>query len=261
MQRFAFLVTCLLFLSTYSQAQDDLFGAKGGSEAAKGVRHQGFVFGVNASYDRPAGDMADRFGGSFRLGGSAMYKTKSNWIFGLKGDFLFGDRIKEDSLMANIRDENGAFIDQNGHRMNVGIYERGYMLGVQGGYILTLGKSKGENGLLIMPGVGFIQHRIKIFDKDNNISSIKGDYKKGYDRLVNGIYYEQYVGYNHFAANQLLNYHIGLDFVAGFDQGRRTYLYDVRRSGEDKRIDILFGIRAGWYIPIFHRKSEDYYFQ
>ncbi|PZF72511.1 hypothetical protein [Taibaiella soli] len=260
MQRFAFLITCLLFLSINSQAQDDLFGTKG--EAPKGVRHQGFVFGVNASYDRPGGDMINRFGGSFRLGASANYKTKSNWIFGVKYDFLFGDNVKEDSLMYNIRDDQGAFIDQDGHRMNVGIYERGYMIGLQGGYIFTFGKSKGgENGLLVMPGVGFIQHKIKIFDKANNISTIKGDYIKGYDRLTNGIYYEQYIGYNHFAANQLLNYTIGIDFVAAFDQGRRTYLYDVRRSGEDKRTDILFGIRGGWYIPIFHRKSEDYYFQ
>lgn len=259
MQRFAFLITCFLFLSTYSQAQDDLFGTKG--DAPKAVLHQGFVFNVNASYDRPAGDMAARFGGSFRIGAAAMYKLKSNWMFGVKYDFLFGDKVKEDSLMANIRDNDGAFIDQDGHRMNVGIYERGYMIGVQGGYIFSLGKQKSDNGILVMPGVGFIQHKIKIFDKDNNISAIKGDYKKGYDRLSNGIYYEQYVGYNHFAANQLLNYHIGIDFVAAFDAGRRNYLYDVRRPGDEKRMDILFGIRGGWYIPIFRRRSEDYYFK
>lgn len=259
MQRFALLLLSFVFVFSCANAQDDLFGPQAGGPTKK-VTHQGFVFGVNADYDMPMADMAKRFGGSFRVGGSIAFKTKSNWMFGGKGDFIFGGKVKQDSLMYNIRDVDGGFINQNGERVGINTYERGYMVGLQVGKIITFSKEPSDNGLLIMTGAGFIQHRIRIFDKDGNIYQIKGDYVKGYDRLANGIYLEQYVGYNHFATNELMNYHIGLDFVAAFTQGRRDFLYDVMRPGNEKRMDILFGIRAGWYIPVFHRKSEDYYF-
>ena len=110
-------------------------------------------------------------------------------------------------------------------------------------------------------GIGFVQHKINIYERDNAIPQVRGDYKKGYDRLTNGLYIEQYAGYNHFSDNGLVNFHIGLNIMAGFTQGRREYLFDVMRKDDKSRVDILFGIRGGWYIPIFKRKSEDYYFE
>jgi hypothetical protein len=105
-----------------------------------------------------------------------------------------------------------------------------------------------------------MQHKINIFHKDNNIPQLRGDYLKGYDRLTNGLVVGQYIGYNYFANNGLLNFHVGLDISAGFTKGRRDYLYDVMRSDNASRMDILFGVRGGWYIPIFKRKSEEFFF-
>jgi hypothetical protein len=257
MQRIAFLLFCLAFLNVQANAQDDLFGTK---EDQQVKLHSGWVIGANGDYDISMGDMAKRFGNNFRIGGSISYKTKSNWMFGAKGDFIFGSKIKEDSLMSNITTD-GAFLDQNGQLLNAGIAERGYMLGFQAGKIINLTKKKSDNGLLVMTGAGFIQHKIRIWDKDGTIPEIRGQYVKGYDRLTNGWYLEQYVGYNHFGNSGFFNYHIGLDFVAAFTEGRRSWLFDVNRPDNTPRLDMLFGIRAGWYLPIFHRKSEDYYFE
>jgi hypothetical protein len=112
-----------------------------------------------------------------------------------------------------------------------------------------------------MTGAGFMQHKINIFDQDKTIPQLRGDYRKGYDRLTNGWYLEQFVGYNMFDKSGLLNFHIGLDFVAGFTKGRRDFLYDVMRKDDASRIDLLFGLRGGWYIPIFKHKSEEIYFE
>ena len=49
--------------------------------------------------------------------------------------------------------------------------------------------------------------------------------------------------------------------MAGFTQGRRDFLYDTGKPGTDTRLDILYGIRGGWYIPIFKRKSEELFFE
>lgn len=249
------LSVVLLLGSLAAHAQDDLFGT------TTTPARKGFVFGVNGSFDMPAGDMADRYGNSFRIGPSLFYKTTNNWMIGVKGDFITGSKIEEDSLMINIRDANGAFINQDGERIGVGTFLRGYMVGVQLGKIFPLGKKSNDNGLLVMTGVGFMQHKINIFDRDKSIPQLRGDYRKGYDRLTNGIYVEQFVGYNYFSKNAVLNFHIGLDIAAGFTQGRRDYLYDVRRTDNGGRLDILFGIRGGWYLPFFRRKSEEYFFE
>jgi hypothetical protein len=252
--RYFFLFT-FLFLSRYSFAQEDLF------ESTKLPARKGFLLGVNGNFDFSAGDMSQRFGNNYRIGPSFHYKTKSNWIFGVKFDFLNGDKIKEDSMFNGIQDGSGTFVNQDGQRIAVNRYERGYMTGIEVGHIFNISKSVSDNGIMIMTGVGFMQHRILIQDKSESILSLRGDYRKGYDRLTNGLYVEQYVGYLFLSNNGLINFHIGLDASFGFTQGRRDFLYDVRRPGNDKRVDILFGIRGGWYLPMFKRKSEEFFFE
>jgi len=255
---FIFLLLFTATLSAFAQNTDLLFGPK-----VKSVPRKGWILTANADFDIPAGDMAKRFGLSYRIGPGILYKTTSNWIFGPKCDFILGGNVKQDSLMANIMDKykGNEFINNSGIREGVPTYERGYMLGWQVGKIITLSKTNADNGILLMTSGGFMQHKIDIYVKDKDIPQLSGDYLKGYDRLTNGLFAEEYVAYNYMARDGLLNFHIGLDGTFGFTQGRRTWLYDVNRSGLDKRIDILFGIRGGWYLPIFKRKSEDMLFE
>jgi hypothetical protein len=256
MQRVIISLLLILVLAIKAEAQDDLFGTPAKTEAKKG-----FIIGVNGDWDLPGADMAKRFGMSFRLGGSLLYKTKKNWLFGAKGDFILGNKMREDSLMINLKDSEGYMLNQDGKSESPLTYERGYMIGLEAGKIFNIDKKNADNGILVMAGAGFMQYKINIFTKDNNISQIRGDYKKGYDRLTNGIFLEQFVGYNYFGKDGLINFHIGLDIAEGFTGGRRDYLLDVARPDDKHRLDLLFGIRGGWYIPIFKRKSDDIYFQ
>ena len=179
-----------------------------------------------------------------------------------------GGVVKQDSLMINIRDRYSnyntheyEFINSSGERIGVPVYERGYAIGLTFGKIFAYSKQHPNDGLTVLGTVGFIQHKIDIFDKDKSVPQLSGSYLKGYDRLTNGVFAEAYVGYSHFAKNKLVNYTIGLDGLFGFTQGRRDYLYDVMRSDNAQRLDILFGIRGGWFIPIFKHKSEDLLFE
>jgi hypothetical protein len=253
---FLFIVISLLSGMSNAGAQDDLFGKQPRLAARKGL-----VIAFNGSFDLPAADMAKRFGTSYRIGPSVYYKTRKNWMLGIKTDFIFGNQINEDSLMRNISDEDGNFIGNTGFRVGVGRLERGYMLGLSAGKVFNFSKKNHDNGLLVMTSAGFMQHKISILDKDGEVLALNGDYKKGYDRLTNGLFVEQYVGYNYFANNGLVNFHIGLDITAGFTKGRRDFLYDVKRKDDQSRVDILFGIRGGWYIPVFKRKSEEFFFE
>jgi len=260
-----FLAASLIFcvISAHSQDREKLFNAG----QTKHTKH-GVILNANGDFDLPGGNMAKRFGASYRVGPAVLYKTESNWIFGVKTDFILGGKIKEDSLMINVRDKYSTsksnlyeFIDNNGNRVGVPVYERGYAMGLQAGKIIELSESHPDNGLMLLTTVGFVQHKIYIWDKNKTISQLQGDYLKGYDRLTNGMFIEQYAGYIYFARNALLNFTIGVDAMFGFTRGRRDYLYDVMRTDDKQRLDILFGIRGGWFIPIFRKKSEEIMFE
>jgi hypothetical protein len=252
-----FITCCAALLSVHGTAvaQDNLF------ETSKKPARHGLMLGANGDFDFPAGDMAKRFGISYRLGPTLYYKTRSNWLIGVRGDFILGTKIKVDSLMANIKDDAGTLINQDGQRLGINVWERGYKVGFEVGKIINMSRFSGDNGLMLLTSVGFLEHKITIQDKGESIVSVRGDYRKGYDRLTNGIYAEQYIGYLYLSDNGLINFHVGLDVMWGFTQGRRNYWFDVRQPGTDKRNDILFGVRAGWILPMFKRKSEEFYFE
>jgi hypothetical protein len=238
-------------------AQEDLFGGDKKQPA------KGWVISVHALGEKPMADMAERFGSSYRFGPNVFYKTSSNWTIGVKGDFIFGNKVHEPGFLDNMNSSNTtSILNNNGARGGFGVYERGYTVGIQGGRIFNKILSKQpDNGLMIMTTVGFIQHRILLSDKNDEYPQIAPAYRKGYDRLANGLFIEQFVGYSYFDKRGFLNFNIGLNMLAGFTQGRRTYWFDVQKPGNDKRLDILTGIRLSWYIPAFKRKSEELFFE
>ncbi|MBK8146405.1 MAG: hypothetical protein IPK62_16190 [Bacteroidetes bacterium] len=87
---------------------------------------------VIAAVDFPQADMAKRFGTSYRIGFGIKYKTARNWIVGAKFEFITGNTFKEDSLLYNMKNDLG-IINIAGDVINVGMFQRGYMTGVQVG--------------------------------------------------------------------------------------------------------------------------------
>lgn len=212
------------------------------------------------SIDVPAGAMAKRFGQSYRIGFGFKNKTRTNWVYGAKFEFIVGNKIKEDSLLYGLTTSTGNVIAQTGDLLNVGIFERGYMVGVQVGRILPFYQLNKNSGPLVLFSTGFMQHRIKLFDKDLAFPQLADAYVKGYDRLTNGWYTEEFIGYNYFATNKLINCYAGLSCVQGFTRGRRDFLFDVKRPDNAARIDMLFGFKIGWVISIYKKASEDTYY-
>ena len=101
---------------------------------------------------------------------------------------------------------------------------------------------------------------IKLFDRDNSFPQFRDSYYKGYDRLTNGGYIENFTGYTYHATNKLINFYAGIDAVWGFTQGRRDFLYDVARKDDQKRNDVLIGFKFGWVVPIYKKLTEETYY-
>lgn len=216
-------------------------------------------FDVLAAIDFPMADMAKRFGTSYKIGLGIKYKTSTNWIYGVKFEFITGNKMRDDSLLINMKTGSG-IISFNGELMNVGMFERGYTTGIQVGKIFSFLQANPNSGPMMIGSVGFMQYKINLFDRDNSFPQLNGDYKKGYDRLTNGIYIEDFIGYNYLSSNKLINFYAGFNFLWGFTKVRRDYTFDLGRKETESRNDILAGFKLGWVVPIYKKKAEDTYY-
>ena len=56
----------------------------------------------------------------------AGYKTKRNWVYGLDGNFMFGNQIKMEGLFDGLTDSYGNITDVNGDIANILLFSRGF---------------------------------------------------------------------------------------------------------------------------------------
>jgi hypothetical protein len=220
------------------------------------------IFAISADYGYffPGGDLKDRFGNNSTIGPALFYKTSKNWIYGLDWNYIFGDKINEDSIFKNISTSQGFIIDGNGYPAAVNLYERGFLTSVKFGRLFPLGKTNPNSGIVLIGSLGLLQHKIRIYNIDGAAHQISEEYKKGYDRLSNGLSISEYISYMFFGKKNLLNLYAGFEFTQAFTQNRRSFNFDTHSKDVSKRLDLLFGAKIGWMIPIYSRKPQNYYF-
>ena len=110
-----------------------------------------------------------------------------------------------------------------------------------------------------MIGAGYMQHKINIYDVGKSLPQLKGDLKKGYDRLTGGFACTQFLGYLYLSENRMANFYAGFEFNEGFTKGLRGLQYDTMASDAAKRTDVQIGFRVGWILPLYKRIKDFYY--
>ena len=92
------------------------------------------------------------------------------------------------------------------------------------------------------------------------MAALSGDYKKGYDRLTNGLTLKQFIGYQHLDPNLRLNFFAGFEFLEGFTRSRRDFDFDTRRKDQTDRLDLLWGFRVGLVLPFYFSGDRDIFY-
>lgn len=216
---------------------------------------------IHYAYQFSGGDLANRFGNNHNVGGDFTLKLKNNLMFGVNISYLFGTDVKNaGSYFKEIRNDYGYVIDGNGQYAEVHLFERGFQTYATIGYQFNFLAPNPNSGPYIQAGFGFMQHYVRIENKDNSAPQIIGEYAKLYDRLSNGFSTSQYVGYRFMGNRNLTNFHIGFEFTQAWTQSRRSYNADDMKQNTDQNLDLLFGIKVGWIIPLYGRAPKDFYY-
>ena len=208
------------------------------------------------------GDLVNRYGYINLVGFSAGYKLTNNWFFQTDASFLFGSQVKIPGLLDGITDSYGNITDVNGDPAAVNILCRGLATNVQVGKIIPLSRFQRNSGLMVHAGVGYLNHRIKIETQTQVVPMIELDYKKGYDRLCTGMSSMQFIGYSFMPRNSFYNFYGGMYAIEGFTKDRRIIFFDQPTVpvSTKTRLDVIVGLKIGWYIP-FYSSNKDYYIE
>jgi hypothetical protein len=244
----------LLWSSTlFAQQEPPLLIGPEKSNEGKAVL---FHLGVGAQL--PGADLAKRFGPGGQLSGGLEWITRGNFIVGTTGYFSFGQRVKEDPL-AMLRTVDGDIISRERLVADVKLRERGYAVAGIVGRLWPLQPGQ-RAGLRTTFGVGMTRHWIRVQDDSRNVSQLTGDYRKGYDRLVGGLLLHQFIGWQTLGTTRRINWLFGIDLQQGFTGSLRDWDFATQGPISGRRLDLRWGIRAGWTLPFYAQKADKIYY-
>ncbi len=207
------------------------------------------------------GDIADRFGPSSTIGAGLGYKTKGNMYFGAEYNYLWGGKVKGgNEILAEILTSDGQIISQSGEYAIFQYMQRGHMINAEVGKLFPVFSSNPNSGIMLKLGLGYLQHRMFVSVQENTALQLRDDYKKGYDRLTSGFSLTQFVGYMFLGDTRIWNFYGGLEFSQAWTKNRRDWNFDTRAKDDSQKLDLFFGIKIGWVIPLYRQAPQDYYY-
>jgi len=212
------------------------------------------------SYQFPGGDLAGQFGSNSSIGGGILFKTKSNWLIGAEGNYLFGQSVKNsDSILKGISTHDGFLIDANGFYADLVYYERGYSFFAKVGKVIPLLAPNPNCGFTILAGAGYLEDKIRIHNPGNTAPQLLGDYKKGYDRLNGGFALTGSLSYLYLSNTRLFNFSLGFDFVQAWTRPYRERDFSTGMQDTRKLSSQFYTIKVCWYIPLYRRAPKEFY--
>jgi hypothetical protein len=207
-------------------------------------------------------DLLQKFGYLNHLGFFAGYKTNKNWIWGIDANFIFSEKVKLTGLYDHLRDSNGNISDVNGDIAIVVTQARGLNANLSIGKVIPVLSVNKNSGIYIHAGLGYLTHKIRTETQEHVVPQIELEYRKGYDRLVSGINFHQFIGYAFLGNTSLIKFYAGFYAQQGFTQNLRDIFFDQPEIPVSQATmkDFQAGFRLGWFIPIYKRKPKDFYF-
>lgn len=217
---------------------------------------------VHYGYNWTAQDLSKVYGPLNHLGAMAGYKTTKNWVWGFDGNFMFGNKVRLPNLLDQLADSYGNVTDETGSPAIIQVNARGFNANLMVGKVIPIFGSNANSGLYMHGGLGYVQYKARVESQDQVIPTIELKYKKGYDRYKTGLNFHQFIGYAFLSDHGFYNFYGGFYIQEGLTKYRREINFDEPDVPVEKnvRLDVQYGFKVGWFIPIYKRKPKDFYF-
>jgi hypothetical protein len=238
------------------------FGQQKADQIENGADKRCLIFAGFAGAVFPQFDLANDYGTYGEIGGSIFYQSRTKWIMGLEGGYLFGGGVKKDPV-PNLRDFNGNIIGNNGSYAVFKVFQRAFLLPmVKIGKTIPLRKNPKLNtlgGLTAIGGFGWLQHWTFIQDQSKKTPQFSKEYIDGYDRLTGGLGAGLWLGYIFLPVKSKLNFHLEAGYFLARTEVKRFDFAQNLPAGQ-KRLDGIIQLRFKICFTIRSKSQDEYYF-
>lgn len=223
-----------------------------------------WLFQVTYAYQFPGKDTKVLYSNNNSLGGSVFYKTKSNWLFSVNGNFISGNKVNitREELFGDILDNNGEIITGDGIYGSYALFERGAHFQARVGKIFPVLSPNSNCGFFVQGGLGYLFNRVRteFGSYASPPPALAGDYPYGYDRMRGGLALSGEIGYLFLSNTRVLNFSISVEFIQAYTKPRRQWDFNMMGKDDKSYIDQYIGIRGAIYIPTYKRKPAEFYY-
>lgn len=223
-----------------------------------------WMFQFTYAYQFPGKDTKILYNNNNTIGGSIVFKTKSNWIFAFNGNYISGNSVNIDrkELFGDILDNNGEIITGDGIYGTYALFERGWHFQGKFGKIFPVLAPNPNCGFFIQGGLGYLFNRIRteFGSYASPPPAMAGDYPYGYDRERGGFAWSGEFGYLFLSNTRALNFSLSVEFIQAYTHPLRQWDFNMMKKDTNTYVDQYIGIRAAVYIPTYKRKPAEYYY-
>ncbi|HCQ29140.1 MAG TPA: hypothetical protein DIU39_02565 [Flavobacteriales bacterium] len=215
---------------------------------------------VSYAFSMPGLELANRFGNFSNGEMGFSLKHRNNWIAGVKGNFMWSNQVKEDSILQGLYSGAG-IIGIEGNLTDPLLEMRGWAVYLEGGYQLPWFKANKNSGFTATASVGLISHKIRITYRNAAIPLLDDkDFLKGYDRKSMGFAAKGFFGYYYFSKKRLINFFGGVEYTYASVKNIRKYNYDTKSYDSGSHQNSILGFRIGWILLLNKRPAEEFYY-
>lgn len=213
-------------------------------------------FSSNYDVQFPLFDLKADYGISSNVGLDISVLTTQNLYLSISNSFMFGNNVKDTTILDHLMDENRNIIDQNGQIADITLQQRGFNSNLKIGYLLPTFKE--TSGIFTYGFVGFHQNKTRIDVRNSTVPQLNNQNKKMYDQLRNGLSLGGFLGIMHISDKNFAHFYAGIEVTKSFSENRRNYNYKEIKEGRYN--DSFMSFKLGWIIPISKRKVKEYYY-
>jgi hypothetical protein len=215
---------------------------------------------VSYAVSIPGLELANRFGNFSNGEMGFTLKHRKSWMAGVKGNFMWSNKVKEDSILKGLYSGPG-IIGIEGNLTDPLLEMRGWAVYLEGGYQLPWLKVNKNSGITATASLGVISHKIRISYRNAAIPLLDDkDFLKGYDRKSVGIAAKGFLGYYYFSKKRLINFFGGVEYTIASVKNVRKYNYDTKSYDTASHKNAILGFRIGWILLLNKRPAEEFYY-